>query len=128
MTARDLIGGISTGSIIAAGLARAMTVDELQEHYRNIGASVFQPGGLAKFLPKSFQGKLRAQVFIRAVQRELNNQFGGIRTTATRFDAALLKTVFLNLFHDIAKFNYIDDYPRRYFEFASDVETVFVVI
>ena len=41
----DLIGGTSTGSIIAAGLACGMTVDALQALYRNIGASVFQPGG-----------------------------------------------------------------------------------
>ena len=37
----DLIGGTSTGSIIAAGLACGMTVDALQALYRNIGASVF---------------------------------------------------------------------------------------
>src|SRR5437870_4722086 len=42
----DLIGGTSTGSIIAAGLACGMTVDALRTRYKNIGASVFQPGGL----------------------------------------------------------------------------------
>ena len=52
----DLIGGTSTGSILAAGLACGKTVGALQELYRNIGANVFQPGGLAKFLPESFQG------------------------------------------------------------------------
>ena len=38
----DLIGGTSTGSIIAAGLACGMPVAELQQLYREIGASVFQ--------------------------------------------------------------------------------------
>ena len=41
----DLIGGTSTGSIIAAGLACGMTVEALEELYKNIGASVFRPGG-----------------------------------------------------------------------------------
>ena len=44
----DLIGGTSTGSIIAAGLACGMTVEALQDLYRNIGASVFQTGWLGR--------------------------------------------------------------------------------
>jgi hypothetical protein len=38
----DLIGGTSTGSIIAAGLAFGLTVGQLKALYRNIGSSVFQ--------------------------------------------------------------------------------------
>lgn len=38
----DLIGGTSTGSIIAAGLACGMPVAELKKLYHEIGASVFQ--------------------------------------------------------------------------------------
>ena len=38
----DLIGGTSTGSIIAAGLACGMTVDALKELYTGIGANVFR--------------------------------------------------------------------------------------
>ncbi len=72
----DLVGGTSTGSIIAAGLACGMTVDALQELYRNIGASVFQPGGLAKFLPGSFQGKLAPKFPSEPLQRELDRQLG----------------------------------------------------
>lgn len=37
----DLIGGTSTGSIIAAGLACGMSVTELKKLYREIGKSVF---------------------------------------------------------------------------------------
>jgi uncharacterized protein len=37
----DLIGGTSTGSIIAAGLACGMSVDELKQLYREVGESVF---------------------------------------------------------------------------------------
>jgi hypothetical protein len=39
----DLIGGTSTGSIIAAGLACGMSVDQLKHLYRQIGESVFIP-------------------------------------------------------------------------------------
>jgi uncharacterized protein len=38
----DLIGGTSTGSIIAAGLACGLSVSDLKEVYTGIGTSVFQ--------------------------------------------------------------------------------------
>src|SRR5262245_41196962 len=38
----DLIGGTSTGSIIAAGLALGMSVDEIHKHYFDLGENVFQ--------------------------------------------------------------------------------------
>jgi hypothetical protein len=38
----DLIGGTSTGSIIAAGLACGMTVADLQQLYRQIGTNIFK--------------------------------------------------------------------------------------
>src|SRR3974390_1425641 len=37
----DLIGGTSTGSIIAAGLACGMSVDKLKTLYRDLGKSIF---------------------------------------------------------------------------------------
>ena len=55
----DLIGGTSTGSIIAAGLACGMTVDQLKKLYTNIGASVFQTTGINQFIPSKVQGALR---------------------------------------------------------------------
>jgi len=76
----DLIGGTSTGSILAAGLACGKTVDALQELYRNIGARVFQPGGLAKFLPESFQGKFAPKLPSEQLQQELDRQLGAHTT------------------------------------------------
>ena len=76
----DLIGGTSTGSIIAAGLASGMTVDALQELYKDIGASVFQPGGLAKFLPETLQGKFAPKFPSEPLQRELDRQLGADTT------------------------------------------------
>src|SRR5580658_8831962 len=76
----DLIGGTSTGSIIAAGLACGMTVDALQDLYRNIGASVFQTGGLAKFLPDKLQGTFAPKFPSGPLQAELDRQLGADTT------------------------------------------------
>lgn len=76
----DLIGGTSTGSIIAAGLACGMTVDALQALYSDIGARVFQPGGLTKFLPDALQGKLAPKFPAEPLQQELDRQLGADTT------------------------------------------------
>lgn len=44
----DLIGGTSTGSIIAAGLALGMSVNEIRGHYFRIGQKVFKPSMFSK--------------------------------------------------------------------------------
>src|ERR1700761_9145563 len=41
----DLIGGTSTGAIIAAGLALGRSADDLAELYRRLGPRVFHGGG-----------------------------------------------------------------------------------
>ena len=76
----DLIGGTSTGSIIAAGLACGMTVGALQDLYRNIGASVFQEGRFGKLLPVSLQGKLAPKFPSEPLQAELDRQLGADTT------------------------------------------------
>ena len=43
----DLIGGTSTGSIIAAGLSLGWSVDEIRAHYYKLGQDVFKPGLLS---------------------------------------------------------------------------------
>ena len=54
----DLIGGTSTGSIIAAALACGMSVDELKQLYREIGAGVFKDSILRKgFLVPKFRSE-----------------------------------------------------------------------
>jgi hypothetical protein len=76
----DLIGGTSTGSIIAAGLAYGMTVDALQDLYKSIGASVFQTGGVGKFIPEWLQGKVVPKFPSEPLQRELDKQLGADTT------------------------------------------------
>ena len=48
----DLIGGTSTGSIVAAGLACGMTVKAIKALYYGLGAKVFVPTGLGLVVPK----------------------------------------------------------------------------
>ena len=76
----DLIGGTSTGSIIAAGLACGMTVGALQDLYKNIGDKVFQQGGFRRFLPESLQGKFAPKFPFEPLQAELDRQLGADTT------------------------------------------------
>jgi hypothetical protein len=75
----DLIG-TSTGSIIAAGLACGMTVDALQDLYRNIGAGVFMPAGLGRFIPKKLQGTWAPKFPSAPLKAELDRQLGADTT------------------------------------------------
>jgi patatin-like phospholipase/acyl hydrolase len=65
----DLIGGTSTGSIIAAGLACGMSVNDLLELYKNIGVQVFVPKLVA-------QRASRAQVPAEKVQKAIDDHLG----------------------------------------------------
>jgi hypothetical protein len=84
----DLIGGTSTGSIIAAGLACGMTVGALQDLYKNIGDKVFQQGGFGKVLPDWTQGKLAPKFPSGPLQAELDRQLGA----DTTLDSAKIRT------------------------------------
>jgi uncharacterized protein len=84
----DLIGGTSTGSIIAAGLACGMTVGALQDLYKNIGDKVFQQGGFDKLLPDWAQGKLAPKFPSGPLQAELDRQLGA----DTTLDSAKIRT------------------------------------
>lgn len=52
----DLIGGTSTGSIIAAGLACGMPVKDIKRLYTDLGAQVFVPTGLG-YVASKFQAR-----------------------------------------------------------------------
>jgi uncharacterized protein len=81
----DLIGGTSTGSIIAAGLACGMTVEALQDLYRNIGASVFQTDWWSKY---ALKGVLAPKFPAEPLQAELDKQLGA----DTTLDSAKIRT------------------------------------
>jgi hypothetical protein len=76
----DLIGGTSTGSIIAAGLACGMTVGALQDLYKNISDKVFQQGGFRRLLPEALQGKFAPKFPFEPLQVELDRQLGADTT------------------------------------------------
>jgi len=69
----DLIGGTSTGSIIAAGLACGMSVERLKKLYRDLGEGVF----VKKFWRK---GLLAPKFPSEAVQKALDAQLGADTT------------------------------------------------
>jgi predicted patatin/cPLA2 family phospholipase len=81
----DLIGGTSTGSIIAAGLACGMTVDALKELYTSIGATVFETNWVAKL---KLQGILAPKFPSDALQRVLDDQLGA----GTTLDSDKIRT------------------------------------
>jgi len=65
----DLIGGTSTGSFIAAGLALGMRVDEIRGHYFELGEQVFKPEWFNR-------GLLRARYDSQRVDAALRKVFG----------------------------------------------------
>ena len=73
----DLIGGTSTGSIIAAGLACGMTVDALNKLYTGIGASVFQTEWWSKF---ALKGVLAPKFPAGPLQQALDKELGADTT------------------------------------------------
>jgi uncharacterized protein len=64
----DLIGGTSTGAIIAAGLALGRSADDLAELYRRLGPRVFRGGGFRvplvqpRFDPKRLETVIREEL------------------------------------------------------------------
>jgi patatin-like phospholipase/acyl hydrolase len=79
----DLIGGTSTGSIIAAGLALGFPVSRLQELYRTLAATIFEkpPYRFGVFVPK----------FARApLVTALKEQFGDETIGSARLRTGLM--------------------------------------
>jgi hypothetical protein len=64
----DLIGGTSTGAIVAAGLALGRSADDLADLYRRLGPRVFHGGGLRvplvqpRFDPKRLEQVIREEL------------------------------------------------------------------
>jgi predicted acylesterase/phospholipase RssA len=79
----DYIAGTSTGAIIAAGLARGMSVDDLVTFYRNTGTAMFQR---TRFLER-----LNSLYRDGPLQQQLKQVFG----EATDLTPANLKTLLL---------------------------------
>ena len=76
----DLIGGTSTGSIIAAGLAAGMTVNDLQALYVGMGASVFQSDLITRTLPEALRGKFAPKFPAEPLKAQLDQALGADTT------------------------------------------------
>ena len=78
----DLIGGTSTGSIIAAGLAIGLTVAEVKKMYLELGGKVFSKNSLLRrYIQSSFDAsKLKA---------ELKKVFGDITLSGDKIKTGL---------------------------------------
>jgi len=84
----DLIGGTSTGSIIAAGLAIGKTVDEIAELYMKLGGEIF--GEKKKwFNPLQTWQFLKARYDYQALEDNLKAIFGDITLESDKIRTGL---------------------------------------
>ena len=79
----DLIGGTSTGAIIAAGLALGMSVDEVHQHYLDLGKAVFKRSLLRL-------GVVRQKFDAADVSRALKSVFGDRTLGSSDFKTGLM--------------------------------------
>lgn len=79
----DLIGGTSTGAIIAAGLALGMSVDEIHAHYLKLGGVVFKPALLRL-------GLIRQKYDAAVASKALESVFGDRTMASADFRTGLL--------------------------------------
>lgn len=111
----DLIGGTSTGSIIAAGLACGMSVDEIRGHYFELGRKVFKPSIFSK-------GFLAQQYDADKVASALKGVFGN-RTLGSGDYKTGLMVLCKRL--DTGSLWVLSNNPKaRYFDGGSNAHTV----
>ena len=79
----DLIGGTSTGAILAAGIAKGLSATELRDFYINFGPKIFKK----VFLPEQFWHKYPSG----PIEQHLREVLGA----DTTLDSNLLKTMIL---------------------------------
>lgn len=76
----DYIGGTSTGAIIAAGLARGMSVAELIEFYREVGPEMFEKTHLLERLHSLYKSDPLVAKLQRVFGVETTLEAGNLRT------------------------------------------------
>lgn len=84
----DLIGGTSTGSIIAAGLATGLTVDKLVELYMDLGGKIF---GKKRnwWNPLETWKFLKAEYDYSVLEKSLKDAFGDITLGSDKIKTGL---------------------------------------
>ncbi|MBK8145473.1 MAG: patatin-like phospholipase family protein [Bacteroidetes bacterium] len=71
----DLIGGTSTGAIIASALAIGMSVDEIIEKYKELGTDIFRKGGWLDTIHDLWKSKYD----VRPLKKHLDHFFKDIK-------------------------------------------------
>lgn len=82
----DLIGGTSTGAIIAAGLSIGKTATEIKELYLDIGDKIF--GKKRSWLFSPFK-RYKAEFDFKPLEEELENVFGNITLGSDKIKTGL---------------------------------------
>ncbi len=88
----DYIGGTSTGAIVAAGLARGMSVTELIDFYRDSGKEMFEKTSLLKRLASFYEAD--------PLREKLQQVFAASSTLEAQFLESLLLVVTHNITTD----------------------------
>ena len=88
----DYIGGTSTGAIIAAGLARGMSIQELIQFYRDSGKAMFENAALLKRLVNFYEAD--------PLRDKLREVFGAASTLEPQYLESLLLVVTHNVTTD----------------------------
>lgn len=79
----DLIAGTSTGAIIAAALAKGMSVEEVQKLYRSLAGTIFEPSFFRR-------GLFRAKYDAAALSVILKSVFGNLTLGSAELKTGLL--------------------------------------
>jgi hypothetical protein len=88
----DYIGGTSTGAIIAAGLARGMSVEDLIQFYRDSGKAMFEKTSLMRRLTSFYEAD--------PLRYKLQEVFGADSTLEPQYLKCLLLAVTHNITTD----------------------------
>ncbi len=81
----DLIGGTSTGAIIAAALAIGMSVDDITDKYRSLGNDIFTKGGWMDKLHDYWKSKYS----VKPIKKHLDKFFTDIKMNDDRVKTGL---------------------------------------
>jgi patatin-like phospholipase/acyl hydrolase len=81
----DLIGGTSTGAIIASALAVGMSVDEIIEKYKELGTDIFKKGGWLDKIHDLWKSKYD----VKPLKKHLDNFFQDIKLADDRIKTGL---------------------------------------
>jgi patatin-like phospholipase/acyl hydrolase len=112
----DLIGGTSTGSIIAAGLAKGKSVDELITLYMDLGGKIFSKKFNMLF---QFGKRIKADYDHSFLEEELNKEFEKINLGSSEIKTGLCITT--KRIDTNSTWYFINHPKGKFFDFNKDI-------